>query len=103
MLAARGYYILMGAAFFAGNIMEACRVKWLLDRLEVKLPFFLKDDVRPPGSRQGPKALFCHCHSFSNISCLTLVQQYCRSTKLPYKLVMVATHIGVDALGKERC
>ena len=51
MLAVRGYYTLMGVALFAGNIMEACRVKWLVDRLEVKLPFFLKEDARHPDFR----------------------------------------------------
>ncbi|CAL5222059.1 g4358 [Coccomyxa viridis] len=54
-LAARTYYILMGAAFFAGNIMEACRAKWLVDCLEAKPPPWLFDiDVKPPEkTRQG--------------------------------------------------
>ena len=58
-LAARTYYILMGAAFFAGNIMKACRAKWLVDCLEAKPPPWLFDvDVKPPGTRQGFNTLF---------------------------------------------
>ncbi len=59
-LAARTYYILMGAAFFAGNIMEACRAKWLVDCLEAKPPPWLFDiDVKPPEkTRQGFNTLF---------------------------------------------
>lgn len=58
-LAARSYYILMGSAFFAGNTMEACRVKWLMDGLEANPPPWLFDvDVKPPGTRQGFKTLY---------------------------------------------
>lgn len=53
-LAARGYHLLMGGAFPAGNIMEACRVKWIVDRLDFKAHPFLSDiGVRPEGFRQG--------------------------------------------------
>ena len=53
-LAARSYFLLMGGAFPAGNIMEACKVKWIVDRLDLKaLPFLANCGVRPNGFRQG--------------------------------------------------
>ena len=38
-LAARCYYLLLGAAFPAGNLMEACRLKWVVDRLTLLKAF----------------------------------------------------------------
>ena len=73
-LAARGYHLLMGGAFPAGNIMEACRVKWIVDRLDFKAHPFLSDiGVRPEGFRQGFTPLPPHLWA------VTLVLSECSS------------------------
>ena len=49
-LACRGYESLMIGAFQAGNIMEACRAKWVMERPEVRaLSFMPADDLREDG------------------------------------------------------
>lgn len=40
----------MVGAFPAGNIMEACKVKWIADRLDFKtFPFLANSGIRPHG------------------------------------------------------
>ncbi len=43
-LACQGYRGLLIGAYLAGNIIKACRVKWIVDRPEVAaLPFFTEN------------------------------------------------------------
>lgn len=53
-LACQGYQCLLIGAYLAGNIMEACRVKWIMDRPEfIALPCFQAQDAKTQGYRQG--------------------------------------------------
>ena len=55
-LAARTYLLLLGGAFPAGNIMEACKAKWMVDRLDFKaFPFLANCGATCEGFRQGSK------------------------------------------------
>ena len=44
-LACRSYYCLMTAAYQTGNIVEACKIKWVVDRLEAKAFAFISATV----------------------------------------------------------
>lgn len=70
-LACQGYQCLLIGAYLAGNIMEACRVKWIMDRPEfIALPAFKHKMPRRRGT--GKALRLDHC-SISSMIVLGLV------------------------------
>ena len=48
LVACRSLYLLMSGALHAGNLMEACRAKWAIDRLDCKaLPILAECGIAP--------------------------------------------------------
>ena len=48
IFACRSFNLLLSGSWYAGNIMEACRVKWITDRIDFKShPFLAKAGFNP--------------------------------------------------------
>lgn len=65
LLACRCFNLFLSGCWHAGNIMEACRVKWAADRLDYKaFPYLYSGGMTPNDHRQALVPMVSGFHSF---------------------------------------